>query len=322
MQLLAVSFALSVSFLVLTVPLGIEPLHGQLPPYALITHALTLGHFVIGDAFYWGRFPRLSASRKATACCWIAFGVSLFVILRQVRYCWEPLLFLYFLGHFWKDVDLGFRPGAASALGEEWRQPKRWTGLLVLVAFVVFCSGFVTDPRVLGYAKRLVWSVVAILGLVGLLRLMRGSPQRASLNVRWAQFLGLAAGVLLLFAWIDLSHPMALALRCFFLLWHFIMWYGFYGTRLRIQGSVSLTQGQNVFQPSLLGLTVFIILVHLVVLTGAWIYYSIPPDGRPLYRLLDVVYDPEFRYVLGCWTVLHITWNWPAKTVKRVQVAY
>jgi len=69
-------------------------------------------------------------------------------------------------------------------------------------------------------------------------------------------------------------------------------------------------------------MVVFVVIVNLAVFGGAGAYEWSYQAGKPLYRLFDFVYDSNFRHLLGAWTVVHITCNWPMKQVKDVRVGF
>lgn len=311
MTTLWVSIALTFALMGVTVPLG---------GVALFTYAsavLLLPHIFIGDLFHWSRFPRLSGSEKATWLTLAAVGFCLFLLFRQAGTYGLPLFFVYLFAHFWKDLDLCIGPELDDRSASELRRPKRWCGALALPAVAILSSGLVTDPQVISLATQVAGHASVVLLGFALLHLARARADHRPIDFLWADYAGLTGCVLFACAWLNSLHPSGQLVVRFFIVLHFMLWYVFYWSAVRrsaAAGAGRPRRGLERLKHSLPELTAFIISVNVVAAAGAWLYGTSPQFGW-----LKYVYN--INYLVGCWTIMHVTWDWLPKEIKGVRLS-
>lgn len=324
MTLWLTSFAIAAGLLALTMQAGLRGSPGLPPLFVLVTHALALAHFFIGDLFHWSRVPRCSAPQQAHLCLLAIAGLSVFGLWGQAQQ-FPPLLMAYFVAHFWKDFEFGSTPAAPGPAVAAVRRVKRFSGALVVLAFLILSSGLITHPVTVTLAQRVGQGTAILLLLPSVRYFVRARPLRRAEELAIAQLAGVAAACLFAFTVIDAHHPLNTPLRYFFLSSHVTYWYLFYWARVRAQAAPARTPapgGIEWLKHSPSRLTVFIIMVNLITLGGAWAYMAAQDAGPRLFWWLHRVYDPEWHYAVGAWAFLHITWNWPVKQVQGARVGY
>lgn len=313
---LLLSGALAAGLLWIAQQQGVASADGRPPLFRIMTNIAMLSHFAIGDFFYWSRWPALSMPDKRRAVSLTAVGLFLFVLMRLAGRYRLALFYLYFLVHFWKDVDMGMGRTASGDAAPAARYLKWISGAIVSVAFAILTSGLVKDPAIVAGTIPVARGGAVVLAGLTLLTLSRGTP----FGPYGATMLGLASGFLLLCAHVTVFHPARLLFQDFIALWHFVQWYVFYGSRLPpSQDRASQHTGSYAQQlkRSPGGMAMFVVVVHLFFTLIAWMGWAQPGWRWPAYAL-----DYQYLYVAGLWTVLHITWNWPGKHVGGVRVGY
>jgi hypothetical protein len=305
------SLALTLAILAITMPLGGTLLFVQ------ATLVLLLPHLLIGDLFHWSHFPRLGPWEKAAWLLLAAGGVVVFFVIRGAGESQLPLFFVYFLGHFWKDLDLGFHQARAETSRPEAQRAKRWCGLLLLVAYTVTSSGLIRDPQVIQIAKRIDWAAAGVLigrALVGYVRLRRDA---AAVEALWARYAGFAGCFLVLCTWLNAQHPARTVLPYLLVIWHFMLWYVFYWSAVRHTAPARVQRprhGLDWLKQSAIGFTTFVVVANLLAAGGALLYATTP-------HFVWLKYLYNFDYLAGCWTVMHVTWDWVPKDVKGIRLS-
>lgn len=279
-QLFWGSCAATAAIVLASLPFGGEPLFGQ------AATVLLLPHLFIGDLFHTKEIFRQRVEARAAWLGAAFVGALLFLGIRQAGSLSKPLFFVYFFGHFWKDLTLVFKEAPAEA------GIKGWTGLAALTGFAVVSSGLVTDPWCLGAGKVACWAGAAGLLAVAWARQGRGAA---------AGYCALGAAVLLVCTAIDARHQAREMIPHFLVVWHFMIWYLF----------VWLTRPSGARLAGLVGL----ILAANLLSVAAGLLYAFSPS----WVWLRFVYN--FDYLAGCWTVMHVTWDWAPKQVRGIRLA-
>lgn len=277
------SLALTAAVLAVALPLGGPPLFGQAATILLLPHLL------IGDLRHWRRAAR-AGGPDARLLGLAALGFILFLFLRSAGPYGKPLFYLYFFGHFWKDLTLALEETAEDG------RVKLWTGLIVCAAFAVVSSGLVIAPEVIRAGKVMCWAGATALGFGAVAGRMRGSASRG--------YLGLAAAVLAVCALLDARHPAREVVPHFVVIWHFMLWYLFVWPSGQGAG-VRASAGR---------LIAWVAAANLVSASAALLYAF-----HPGFTWLRFVYN--FDYLAGCWTVMHVTWDWAPKQVRGIRLA-
>jgi len=278
---------------------------------------LVLPHVVIGDLFHWSHFSTLVAWRKLLWLSLAAFGCALFLVIRQCGEYMYPLFYTYFFWHFWKDLDLGLGQAAADATVRGMQRPKRWCGPLLWIAYLVISSGLVKDRAVIESAKRVAWAAAAGLAVLGLVHLVRARVRGRFLDLLWTRYAGVSAGFLVVCTWLDGLHPDRNLLPYGILILHFMLWYVFYFFAVRREELVEARgpfRGTNRLKHSWVSFAMVVVILHGLSAMGAWAYGT-----RTEFQWLKYVYD--FRYLVGCWVVMHVTWDWLPKEVNGVRLS-
>lgn len=304
---LAVSFVLSAMLAAGGLWLGALTGAGSVDVFVTLGLVLTLPHVLIGDTFHWRRFPALAADEKTRWLLLAAAGLLIFLGIRQAGPYKFPLFYAYFLGHFWKDLDLCLS-GSGGAASSVPRGLKRACTGLILPGYLVIASGLVSDPRLLVGAKVTAWGAAA-----GLVWAALRQPHRAAVT-----YTALTAALLAVFTWVDATHPARQVVPTFLVVWHFMIWYTlFYWWHATGRAPAPASGEAGVWdglRRSLPAFTTLIVIANAVCLGGAWVHAA-----RPDVRWLAYVY--EFDFLAGCWTTMHVTWDWLPKSIRGVQVS-
>ncbi|GEM_PF-4929880 len=263
--------------------LGLALMLGGPVMFGQAATVLLLPHLLIGDTFHWRRFPRLSGTAQGRLLALAGVGFALFLAIRGAGQYGKPLFYVYFFWHFWKDLTLGLE----DAFGDI---AKLWTGLAACAGFAIVSSGLVMDPAILGPAK-----VGCVAGAALLLWSAARKPSDAAVGYRL-----LAAAVLAACAAIDARHPFRELIPHFIVVWHFMLWYAFMW---------SAPGGRT---PSL---AAFIVAANAASVAAALLYGF----HQPGFEWLRFVFN--FDYLAGCWTVMHVTWDWAPKQVRGIRLA-
>jgi hypothetical protein len=277
------SLALTAAVLALALPLGGPPLFGQAATILLLPHLL------LGDAMHWRRAAR-AGGPDARLVGLAALGFVVFLFLRSAGPYGKPLFYLYFFGHFWKDLTLALEEAPEDG------RVKLWTGLLVCAGFAVVSSGLVLAPEVIRYGKVACWGAAAGLGL-------RGLGDRASSSASRG-YLMLAAAVLVVCTLLDARHPARELVPHFVVIWHFMLWYLF------VWPAGAAAAGRR----AMVQFVLLVAAVNLLSASAALLYAF-----HPACAWLRFVFN--FDYLAGCWTVMHVTWDWAPKSVRGVRLA-
>jgi hypothetical protein len=286
--------------------------------FTMLALLLTLPHAIIGDLFRWRRFPDLAGGEQMWWVMLAAIGLALFFILRgTARYL--SFVDIYFIAHFWKDLDLSLRDPGEAMDERAARRPKRWCGLIALAGYTVVSSGYVTQPAVLAVAEPIVGSLaVCLLAAAGALSLGRRGPSRP-IRQLWARYAVFAAALLLASTWIDANYRVRRVLPAFLIIWHFMFWYAlYYWVRSPETGARAAGRGLWGFVDRLhrspAAFTVFILAVNGLLMWGAWHF-----QYHPSWRWPPYVYS--FDYLAGGWTLVHITCDWVPKRIAGVRLS-
>jgi hypothetical protein len=303
---LAVSFLLSVAVATAGFWLGAFTGAGQVDAFVTLGLVLTLPHVMIGDTFHWRRFPALAGAEKARWLLLAAGGLLVFLVIRHAGPYKFPLFYAYFLGHFWKDLDLCL--GGEEAGGVP-RRLKRAGTLVILVSYIVIASGLVQDPRLIAGGKIAAWGALLAVAFAAWRR-----PERAA-----ATYVALTAAFLVVFTWVDATHPARRVVPTFLVVWHFMIWYTIFywwhaTGRLSGRDGGEAVSVWEALQRSLPAFTTLILAVNLACLGGAWLHAM-----RPEVRWLTYLYD--FDFVAGGWTTMHVTWDWLPKRVRGLRLS-
>lgn len=304
MRELVLSGMLAGSLIWLTLPAGMTFIDGRPPLFRVTMVVALLAHFAIGDFFHWRRFPRLSGSDQRRLLGSVAAGVVLFGLMRQAGAYRTSLFYVYFLAHFWKDVDLSFRTTANGPTpGDHW---IKWVvGIIVVLASAVLSSGLVSDPSLIHTAVLVARGIGGFLMALGLMificRPVSDRPSATMMSIGGILLLGGAS--------FTVFHPVLLPFRDGIVLWHVMLWYvisyNACAPSALSADAPALRGGIDRLRRSPAGLLTLIIAVHALFASAAWLSLE-----QPRWAWLRYVMDYNFLYVAGGWAVLHITWNW------------